>query len=105
MWLAGGQGLAADRLTNLLASDGVPLLAAAGTASGDGHSWGSSGRGLQRLLGSILCVTTFLPALSLPLLSSFISNSFCCYFSPLPLNPLSSSAQEYTSVLPKATLL
>ena len=38
MWLAGGQGLAADRLTNLLASDGVRLLAAAGTASGDGHS-------------------------------------------------------------------
>lgn len=57
MWLARGQGLAADRVTNLLASDGVPLLAAAGTASGNGHSWGSSGRGLQRLLGSILCVS------------------------------------------------
>lgn len=51
------RGLAADRVTNLLASDGVPLLAAAGTASGNGHSWGSSGRGLQRLLGSILCVS------------------------------------------------
>ena len=102
MWLAGGQGLAADRLTNLLASDGVPLLAAAGTASGDGHSWGSSGRGLQRLLGSILRVTTFLPALSLPLLySSLIPSAVISPHSPSTHCPhLHRNTLQYCPKLP-----
>ena len=40
-------------IKRLTGEDQPPLLAAAGTASGDGHSWGSSGRGLQRLLGRV----------------------------------------------------
>lgn len=104
MWLARGQGLAADRLTNHLASDGVPLQEQQLTSPLHpvGMAWAALGHGLQRL-GSILCVTTFLPACSLPLLSLFFSNSFCYYFSLSPFNPLSSCTHGYASVSPRAT--